>query len=51
MIRLRYLVVMALAAILAGGALAAVSRTAARIPVTEKEWGVTALPASAKAGS
>jgi uncharacterized cupredoxin-like copper-binding protein len=47
----RYLLVVALAAILAGGAYAAVSRTAARIPVTEKEWGVTPTPLSAKAGS
>jgi uncharacterized cupredoxin-like copper-binding protein len=47
----RYLLVVALAAILAGGAYAAVSRTAARIPVTEKEWGVTPRPLSAKAGS
>ena len=47
----RYLLVAVLAAILAGGAFAAVSRTAAKIPVTEKEWGVTPSPASAKAGS
>jgi uncharacterized cupredoxin-like copper-binding protein len=47
----RYLFVVALAAVLAGGAYAAVSRTAARIPVTEKEWGVTPRPVSAKAGS
>lgn len=42
---------MLLAAIVAGGAYAAVSRTAATVPVTEKEWGVLAKPASAKPGS
>jgi uncharacterized cupredoxin-like copper-binding protein len=47
----RYLVVVVLAAIVAGGAYAAVSRSAARIPVTEKEWGVTPRPTSTKAGS
>jgi uncharacterized cupredoxin-like copper-binding protein len=50
-IRGRYLVVLAVASILAGGAFAGISRTAARIPVTEKEWGVTPRPASARAGS
>ena len=49
--RTRYIVAAVLAMALAGGAFAAVSRTAARIPVTEKEWGVTPAPASAKAGS
>jgi uncharacterized cupredoxin-like copper-binding protein len=47
----RYLVVVVLAAIVASGAYAAVSRSAARIPVTEKEWGVTPRPISAKGGS
>src|SRR5207245_2412773 len=47
----RYLVVVVAAAIVAGGAYAAVSRSAARIPVTEKEWGVAPRPISAKAGS
>jgi uncharacterized cupredoxin-like copper-binding protein len=47
----RYLLAAALAATLAGGAYAAVSTSAAKIPVTEKEWGVTPTPASAKAGS
>jgi uncharacterized cupredoxin-like copper-binding protein len=46
------LVVVLLAALTAGGAYAAVSRSEARIPVTEKEWGVTPRPAyAAKAGS
>lgn len=47
----RYILAATLAVVLAGGAYAAVSKTAARIPVTEKEWGVTPRPASAKAGS
>jgi uncharacterized cupredoxin-like copper-binding protein len=50
-IRARYLVVGVLAAIVAGGAYAGVSRTAARLPVTEKEWGVTPKLAFTKAGS
>jgi uncharacterized cupredoxin-like copper-binding protein len=47
----RYLLAVLFAAILASGAFAAVSRTTARIPVTEKEWGVTPRPVSARAGS
>src|SRR3989442_5380703 len=49
--RARYLLAVILALALAAGAYAAVSRSAAKIPVTEKEWGVTPKPASVKAGS
>jgi uncharacterized cupredoxin-like copper-binding protein len=50
-VRGRIVIVLALAVLTAGGAYAATSRTAARIPVTEKEWGVLPKPATAKAGS
>ncbi len=43
--------VVLLAALTATGAYAAVSRSQARVPVTEKEWGITPRPVSAKAGS
>jgi uncharacterized cupredoxin-like copper-binding protein len=49
-LRGRYVIAVVLAAALAGGAFAATSRTAARIPVSEKEWGVAPRPALAKAG-
>jgi uncharacterized cupredoxin-like copper-binding protein len=50
-VRGRIVIVLALAVLTAGGAYAATSRTAARIPVTEKEWGVIPRPATAKPGS
>jgi uncharacterized cupredoxin-like copper-binding protein len=45
------LLIAVLAAVVAGGAYAAVSRTAARVTVTEKEWAVTPKPLIGKAGS
>jgi uncharacterized cupredoxin-like copper-binding protein len=48
----RTLLVVLLAATVVGGAYAAGSRSGAtRLPVTEKEWGITPTPASAKAGT